>query len=299
MKTNIKKYLLNLNKDKILNKTIMILGATGSIGSSLLENLTFLGVKNIIIVGRNLEALNKLKEKYSLKFDVIKCDFSNKLDIDNLIKNLIDLNLKVDILINAIGIYHLNKSKIDNYDNTFYINTLMTIYLMNKMLDLNEDIKIINTGSISYHFTHIDFNDIDYSKSNNKTKIYSNSKRIMMEYSLFLINKNKNIILAHPGISCTNLFNKKNKAYNSLFYIFIVPLMKLLFMSPLFASLSLLDSIFIERIKKGYWIGPSILGIYGYPKIYKLNKDMLNEEIINKVYHSINQIIYKKVLIEN
>ena len=293
MKKRIKKHLLNLDKDKISNKIIMILGATGSIGNSVLEHLTFLGIKNIIIVGRNKEALTKLKEKHNLIFDPIKCDFSNQLDIDNLIQNLNNINLKVDILINTIGVYHLNKSKINNHDNTFYINTLMTIYLMNKMLELNEDIKVINTGSISYHFTHIDFNDIEYSKSNNKTNIYSNSKRIMMEYSLYLINKDKNIILAHPGISCTNLFNKKNKAYNSLFYIFIVPLMKLLFMSPSFASLSLLDSILIDKIKKGHWVGPRILGIYGYPKIYKLNKDMLNEEIINKVYHLINEILYK------
>ena len=69
----------------------------------------------------------------------------------------------------------------------------------------------------------------------NKTKRYALSKHLLTSYLLFLKesqneSQNINITLTHPEIAVTKLFDKKNKAYNKLFYLFVPSIMKLIFM---------------------------------------------------------------------
>ena len=84
------------------NKKILITGATGGIGNSLIKKFNSLG-SIIIATGTNEEKLNQLKKNYTnITVEKFKLDEHDK--IENFI-NLIDEKLDgIDILINNAGI---------------------------------------------------------------------------------------------------------------------------------------------------------------------------------------------------
>ncbi len=285
---------LKYDKNYLKNKTILISGSTGSIGKEISNYLSYFNA-TLIILGRNEKLLLNLKkeleDKYHNNISFFLIDFENNDSIDNLINHLSLNKIKVDIFISNHGIYHLKKKLINNFDNTFYVNYLMNIYLINKLIELNESTKIVGQVSISYHFINkINKNEIDLKNNKNLTKIYSNSKYWLISYLLKLKSLNKNVVMTHPGICYTNLFKKKNNAYNKLFYIFISPLIKLIFLNPKKGALPLIEGVFSESINYSYWIGPKIFGIWGKPKTYKLNKKILNQADIEFIYKITNEI---------
>ena len=101
----------------------------------------------------------------------------------------------------------------------------------------------------------------------NKTKRYALSKHLLTSYLLFLKeSQNINITLTHPEIAVTKLFDKKNKAYNKLFYLFVPSIMKLIFMNSAKASLSILKGINCDYTPLTKWVGPrGLFHLWGYP----------------------------------
>ena len=84
------------------NKKILITGATGGIGNSLVEKFTSLG-SIVAATGTNEEKLNNLKKKYpEIYIEKFKLDEHNKIEnfIDSINKNLDG----IDILVNNAGI---------------------------------------------------------------------------------------------------------------------------------------------------------------------------------------------------
>ena len=109
--------------------------------------------------------------------------------------------------------------------------------------------------------------------------------------SLMLKKEGINIVLAHPGISTTNLFSKKNNAFPKIFYILIVPLMKLIFMNQEKAALSLLNAI-NDDYNLNEWSGPrGFLHCWGYPNKQKFDKkiikDLNNPQIIKFIENEV------------
>ena len=137
-------------------------------------------------------------------------------------------------------------------------------------------------------------NDLIYCLNNvkNKTKRYALSKHLLTSYLLFLKeSQNINITLTHPGIAVTKLFDKKNKAYNKLFYIFVPSIMKLIFMDSAKASLSILKGIDCDYTPLTKWVGPrGLFHSWGYPKIYNLRKNLLNLNENSKIFNLTNKI---------
>jgi len=287
------KYLKFLNqKINVENKTIAVLGATGSIGSSISKYLTYLKA-NVIIVGQNEGNLIKLKEELltispaNPHYFVV--DFKSRQSINELIKYL--NSFKIYAIINTIGVYHIPLRFVNSYDETYLINMLNNVYFMREFYkdERHKKTKIINTGSISYCYSSIKLDDIQYLNKNNKTKHYGNTKRLLMLYSHYLKENGYNVELAHPGISTTNLFNKKHNGYANFFYVLIVPLMKIIFMKPDKAALPLLLALNESNIELNNWYGPKgIFHSWGYPnlqkyKIKEVNDSNLYSNIINEI----------------
>ena len=66
---------------------IILTGATGGIGSSILENLILTGA-NVLATGTNDEKLTLIKKKYK-SVHTVKFDISNHLEIENFINKAI------------------------------------------------------------------------------------------------------------------------------------------------------------------------------------------------------------------
>ena len=88
----------NINK-----KNIIVTGATGGIGNSIVEKLHGQGAK-ILATGTNEERLEKLKEKFN-SIEILRFDISNHEMIEDFVNKATDvLGGNLDCLINNAGI---------------------------------------------------------------------------------------------------------------------------------------------------------------------------------------------------
>ena len=294
------KYIDKNIKNIPANSTILLSGGTGGLGSSFLHYLVYLNL-NVILLVRNLDLGNKIIEEVNKKFNgstsKLELIYFDYLDLDSINNALNILKSKhIDYFLNNSGIYHQKIEFIDKFEKTYLVNFFRPVFFINRLLKLNKNIIVLNVGSISYSFTKFDINDIYLSKARNKnkTKYYGLTKYLLMSYSMYLNLKGYDVRLVHPGIASTNLFAKKNKAYPKLFYIFITPLIKLIFMNGFKASLSYLLILNTSKtsIKYNEWFGPKYLfHSYGYPTKYKLNKKISNINLINEIGSKIDKIL--------
>ena len=182
-------------------KKVLITGATGGIGYSLVEKFTSLGAV-VLATGTNLEKLNKLKEDFtSIKIKQFKLDHHSK--IEEFIENSnIDLG-SIDALVNNAGITLDNISlrlTEENWKKVIDINLtstfLMCKFVIKKMLKQKKG-KIINITSIVGHTGNA--GQANYAAS--KAGIVGFSKSLAIEYA----KKNININCVSPGFIKTSM----------------------------------------------------------------------------------------------
>ena len=152
---------------------------------------------------------------------------------------------------------------------------------------INRNGKVITVNSIAHKFTRINENNIEFLK-HKPIKIYANSKRfqLFVMQELFKDHPN-NLSLVHPGVSFTNI----TSSYPEFIKKIIKYPMKLIFISPKKASLSVIRGIFAD-IGTNYWIGPNLCNIWGKPSVKQINsKDnaQLAFNIANNIYKKIEK----------
>lgn len=267
-------------KGNFKNKKALIIGGTGGTGKALCEYALYLGM-DLILCARNLELANKIKAelnaKYNNNIQILKFDFLNDEVLNDAFEFLKEQ--KVDYFFNDAGIYHQNIRLINNKDVTYLVNFLKPIEFINRLFSLEnyKKTRFVNVASLSYMYKKVNLEDPENLKTKIKTMHYATSKRMLVLGTLILKNNGVNITLAHPGVSTTNLFDKKNNAFPKIFYYFFVPLMKIIFMNKDKAALSLLFGINGE-FKLDEWSGPrGLLHSWGYPNKQKLKKSLFKE----------------------
>ena len=204
------------------NKKILITGATGGIGYSLVDKFNLLG-GSILATGTNDDKLNDLKKKYT-KIKTIKFDISKHDEIEDLIDKATSELDGLDILINNAGITIDNLSlrmKKDDWEKVININLSSTFYLckfaIKKMLK-NKYGKIVNITSIVGHTGNL--GQSNYSAS--KAGIIGMSKSLAIEYA----KKNITINCVSPGFIETKMTDKISEDMKSIL-ISRVPMNKL------------------------------------------------------------------------
>ena len=194
------------------NKKILITGATGGIGNSLVEKFNNLG-SNIVATGTNEEKLNNLKKKFSnIHVEKFKLDEHDKIEkfVDNINEKLGGL----DILVNNAGITLDNLSirlTEENWKRVLDINLtssfLMCKFAIKKMLK-NKFGKIINITSIVGHTGNL--GQANYAAS--KAGIIAFSKSLALEYA----KKNININCVSPGFIKTDMTDKISEDFKKI-----------------------------------------------------------------------------------
>ena len=197
----------------IKNLNIILTGATGGIGSAILEKLVSSGA-NILATGTNEEKLKSINEKYkSVKTE--RFDISAHEEIENFINRANELlGNKIDVLINNAGITKDNLSirmKEEEWNNVININLtaafLLSKNVIKKMIK-NKKGKIINITSVVGHTGNI--GQANYSAS--KAGLVAMSKSLALEYG----KKNININCVSPGFITSDMTNKINDDYKQL-----------------------------------------------------------------------------------
>ena len=195
------------------NTNIILTGATGGIGNSILEKLIN-AEANVLATGTNEEKLNEIKNKYqSVKIE--KFDISKHKEIENFINTISDeMENKIDILINNAGVTNDNLSirmKEEEWKRVIDINLTSTFLLsknvIKKMLK-NKKGKIINITSVVGHTGNI--GQANYTAS--KAGLVAMSKSFALEYG----KKNININCVSPGFIKTDMTDKIEKNYQEI-----------------------------------------------------------------------------------
>jgi len=284
---------IDSNGFSLKGKTVAISGATGGIGSILCDYFAYLGA-NIICLDRNVEKSNKLINKLKEKYPYLYAQHVT-LDLENfdLVKNVCEQLKEIDIdyLVLNAGAYKIPRHKCSTgFDNVFQINFVSPYYLAVQLAPLLKEKsgRVVAVSSIAHNYSKIDSEDIDFSTRKAASLVYGNAKRFLT-YSLFeYFNDDLTLSIAHPGITLTNI----TAHYPKLIFAIIKHPMKVIFMSPKKAALSILMALFIG-CNKNEWIGPHILNIWGLPKKTVLKTASINE---SKQISLIANMLFDKAL---
>ena len=195
------------------NLNIILTGATGIIGNSILDKLISAG-SNVLATGTNEQKLKLIQDKYK-NLNILKFDISDHKNIDQFVEdsNKI-LSNKIDILINNAGITKDNLSirmKEDEWKKVIDINLtstfLITKSVIKKMLKFKKG-KIINVTSVVGHTGNI--GQVNYAAS--KAGIIAMSKSLALEYG----KKNITVNSVSPGFIISDMTAKISEQHTDL-----------------------------------------------------------------------------------
>ena len=262
---------LKKNTQSLSGKTVAITGSTGGLGRALCKHLASLGA-SLILVDRN-EARSRdfgeelLKLYPHIRVKTVCADLSDLESVKAASEAL--LKEPLDVFIHNAGAYSIPRYTTSvGYDNVFTINFISPYYIIRTILPMLEmrKGKVVVVGSIAHRYSKTDPADPDFSGRKRASLVYGNAKRYLM-FSLYPLFKNSRATLSvtHPGISFTGITAHYPKP---LFAIIKYP-MKLIFMKPKKASLSLLRGVF-DKTEENTWIGPRLFDVWGKPKKKRL-----------------------------
>ena len=116
-------------------KNVLITGATGGIGSAILD-IFYKNGFNIIASGTNEDKLTKMQNKYTERVLTIKCDLSDENQINHLVSQAQSSCDCIDILINNAGITKDNvflRMQKEQWDEVINVN-LNSNFLLTKLV---------------------------------------------------------------------------------------------------------------------------------------------------------------------
>ncbi len=204
----------------MINKTILITGATDGIGKQTAIELAKLGGK-IIIHGRNEERCKSVVAEIVDKtrnsnIDYLSADFASLSQVKEMANSINSKYERLDVLINNAGVYENEKLfTLDRYEMTFGVNYLAHFLLTILLLDLlktSNPSRIINVSSIAHANCDFDLKNLNSDKHFDSYNAYAISKaaNILFTYSLAESLKGTNVTVnsLHPGVITTKLLEK-------------------------------------------------------------------------------------------
>ena len=194
----------------IQNKNIIVTGASGGIGNSIIQKLHEYG-SNILASGTRVEKLDEIKKKYK-NVKTLKFDISQNEKIEEFIENASnELGGNLDCIINNAGVTQDNlgiRMSLEEWKKVIDINLtstfLMSKFAIKKMLK-NKKGKIINITSVVGNTGNL--GQANYTAS--KAGIVAMSKSLAIEYA----KKNLNINCISPGFIKTAMTAQINEKF--------------------------------------------------------------------------------------
>ena len=287
-----KKWLLK-NTESLEGKTVALTGSTGGIGKELCNYLCFLGAE-LILIDRNRQKAELLRENLlslypDSEITLLTADLE---DIESVKKATEELKkLNPDVFIHNAGAYSIPRKVCSTgLDNVFQINFVSPYYIIRELLPILEQNsgRAVVVGSIAHRYSKTDAEDVDFKTRKKASLVYGNAKRYLMFSLPALAEAHRKVkfSVVHPGITFTGI----TAHYPKLIFAVIKHPMKVIFMKPRTAALSVLKGVF-EETEEGFWIGPEIFDVWGKPKLCKLKISSEEQTFISETAEK----IYKKL----
>lgn len=264
---------LERNTERLDGKTVAITGSTGGLGLVLSEHLVRLGA-SLILLDRSRSRSETNRERLlsiapTAHVTCVTLDLAEMENVKAVTQHL--LSSPPDIFIHNAGAYSIpRKVCTTGYDNVYQINFVSPYYMIRTLLPAMRARggHVMVVGSIAHRYSKIDENDIDFHTRTAASRVYGNAKRYLMFslYALFKHETKVTLAVTHPGITATNI----TAHYPKLIYALIKYPMRVIFMRPPRAVLSLLAGIF-NQTREYEWIGPRYFDVWGMPKKARLS----------------------------
>jgi|MGYP000873070094 3-oxoacyl-[acyl-carrier protein] reductase len=199
--------------NSLKNKNIIVTGASGGIGNSIVEKMYANGA-NILATGTRVEKLEALKAKFN-NIKILKFDISQHAKVEEFINNATEeLGGSLDCTINNAGITKDNlaiRMNLEEWSKVIDINLTSTFlickYSIKKMLK-NKSGKIINITSVVGHTGNV--GQANYTAS--KAGIVAMSKSLAIEYA----KKNINVNCISPGFISTTMTDQIDEKHKEV-----------------------------------------------------------------------------------
>ena len=285
---------LDKNAQSLAGKKVAITGSTGGLGKEICRFILTLGGK-LVLVDRNRARSEKNREELVSEFpdasvELVRADLSEISSVKSAVEEL--KGMEIDVFLHNAGAYSIPRYDTDSgYENVFTINFISPYYMIRELLPNLRDRggRVLVVGSIAHNYSVIDEDDVDFATRKQASKVYGNAKRYLM-FSLYELFKAENTVklsVTHPGITFTNITSH----YPKLIFAIIKYPMKVIFMKPKKAALSIVKGLF-DTTEYHTWIGPRIFGIWGLPDKKKLSTCPPTE---SAKIHFIADTIYKNL----
>ena len=278
-------------------KLIAVTGTTGGLGQELCRYLAGLGA-SLLLLDRNLGKSEQFRRELLSAYNVdVQCLQVDLEDFDRVAAVTEQLKeLPLDGFVHNAGAYSIPRRICKTgYDNVFQINFASPYYMIRELLPMlrTRSGHVTVVGSIAHRYSKTDPCDIDFTTRRQASKAYGNAKRYLMfaMHKLFENEWDVTLAVTHPGISFTNI----TAHYPPWLFAIIRHPMKILFMKPKKACLSILRGVF-EPCANDEWIGPRFCDVWGLPKKQALHSVSHAERrqigiIAENVYHHMRSLL--------
>lgn len=253
-------------------KRVAVCGATGGIGEALCRHLARLGAE-LWLCCRSEAKTNALMDTLRAEYPDVAAHFV-PLDLEDAasVENAAQIlsQMPPHVLIHNAGAYAIPRHvTAQGVDNVFAINCLGPYALTKRLLAPMAAVggRVVCVGSIAHNYSKIDPAEPDFATRTAASQVYGNAKRHLMLalYECFEGVKGVTLSVVHPGITLTGITDH----YPKWLYRIIKHPMKVIFMPPRRAALSVLRGVF-EPTAYGEWIGPWLFDVWGLPRKRRL-----------------------------
>ena len=209
------------------DKLVVITGATSGIGYVTARKFASKGA-NLLCVNRNPEKSETLRleieNRFGVKCDYMIADLSNLNDIFRVSRELVQLEIPIDVLIHNAGVY-LTKRELtpDGFEKVFvvhYLSSFIMNYLLMDKLKCQEKARIIMVGSEGHRFAAwgLKLDDLNWEKRRySGLKSYGSAKTAqllsMIVYDDCFRNTRVTINTMHPGAVKTETGQENGPVY--------------------------------------------------------------------------------------
>jgi NAD(P)-dependent dehydrogenase (short-subunit alcohol dehydrogenase family) len=178
----------------IINKTILVTGATDGIGKQTALDLARKGA-SVIIHGRDHVRVHAALDEIASftgndKLHTIVADFSSLQQVRSMADEICSKYERLDVLVNNAGILPMQRLlTADGFEMNFQVNHLAPFLLTNRFLDLlkkSAPARIVNVNSDTHAMCELDFDNLQAEKHFDWLNAYGLSKlgNMFMTYEL-------------------------------------------------------------------------------------------------------------------
>ena len=268
---------LQTHAHSLAGKTVLVTGATGSLGRCACAEMLTLGARLILPVrsrqkGEALVAALRAGQPQA-QIELESVDMASFASVDALVKRLCERGEAIDCLVNNAGVFtRVGVQTADGCELHLQTNALSPLRLTRGLLPAllrSPAPRVVTVTSLAAWSAKQSAQDPLTLKS--ATAAYGRSKLALMRGICELCEQHPDVAFcfAHPGICATDLFHAgaHPTAYSAGLLKLVLPVMRRVFMRPQKAALTTVYAVCADEKQLKMSVPRGLMQVWGYPAL--------------------------------